>query len=160
GSRLVSMDVDLDCGFVTHDQRRFAPARNLLSDVVDRKMLAIDDELGAVSPPRLGRGDHFRAGMLNRRFLEGGQGLSLQPLEEPSRNAAASWAASTDARVPTPTAKPRKIWERMTPEFPRAPISAPWAARRATLERSASSRSRMSPIADCRVSSMLVPVSP
>ena len=54
GSRLVSMDVDLDRGFVTHDQRRFAPARNLLSDVVDRKMLAIDDELGAVSPPRLG----------------------------------------------------------------------------------------------------------
>src|ERR1700716_991631 len=59
-----------------------------------------------------------------------------------------------------PTVKPRKICERMTPEFPRAPIRAPWLARLAIDERSASSTSRMSSIADCKVSSMLVPVSP
>src|ERR1700716_2740088 len=59
-----------------------------------------------------------------------------------------------------PTQKPRKIWERMTPEFPRAPISAPCAARLAVRERAASSTSRMSSTADCRVRSMLVPVSP
>src|SRR5256885_7818933 len=59
-----------------------------------------------------------------------------------------------------PTQKPRRICERMTPEFPRAPISAPCEARRAVRERSASSRSRMSSTADCKVRSMLVPVSP
>src|SRR5438067_12032949 len=48
----------------------------------------------------------------------------------------------------------------MTPEFPRAPMSAPCDARRAVRERSASSTSRMSSTADCKVRSMLVPVSP
>src|ERR1700732_1085081 len=59
-----------------------------------------------------------------------------------------------------PTQKPRKICERITPEFPRAPMSAPCAARVAIRERSASSTSRMSSTADCKVRSMLVPVSP
>src|SRR5205807_3688459 len=59
-----------------------------------------------------------------------------------------------------PTQKPRRICERMTPEFPRAPMSAPCDARRAVRERSASSTSRMSSTADCKVRSMLVPVSP
>src|SRR5256885_1558385 len=59
-----------------------------------------------------------------------------------------------------PTQKPRKIGERMTPEFPRAPMSAPCDARRAVRERSESSRSGMSSTADCKVRSMLVPVSP
>src|SRR4030081_356149 len=59
-----------------------------------------------------------------------------------------------------PRLKPRKICERMTPELPRAPIRAPWLARLAIAERSASSTSRMSSIADCNVRSMLVPVSP
>src|SRR5438034_2008909 len=59
-----------------------------------------------------------------------------------------------------PTLKPRKIWDRITPELPRAPISAPCAARLAMAERSGSSSPRMSSTADCSVKSMLVPVSP
>src|ERR671935_384238 len=57
-------------------------------------------------------------------------------------------------------AKPRKIWERMTPELPRAPIRLPWAAMRAILLTSVALESLMSSTADCSVSSMLVPVSP
>src|SRR2546429_9059986 len=59
-----------------------------------------------------------------------------------------------------PTQKPRRICDRITPEFPRAPMSAPCDARRALRERSASSTSRMSSTAACKVRSMVVPVSP
>src|SRR5207253_10780190 len=59
-----------------------------------------------------------------------------------------------------PTQKPRTIWERITPELPRAPIRAPWEARLAMVDRSGSSSPRMSSTADCKVNSMFVPVSP
>src|ERR1700737_3113798 len=59
-----------------------------------------------------------------------------------------------------PTQNPRRICDRITPELPRAPINAPWDARRAITERSGSSRSRISSTAAWSVSSMLVPVSP
>src|SRR4030088_439124 len=48
----------------------------------------------------------------------------------------------------------------MTPELPLAPIRLPWAAIRAILLTSLAWESLMSSTADCRVSSMLVPVSP
>src|SRR5207249_7842664 len=59
-----------------------------------------------------------------------------------------------------PTQKPRKIWERITPELRRATIRAPWEARLAMVDRSGSSSPRMSSTADCKVNSMFVPVSP
>src|SRR2546422_4570649 len=59
-----------------------------------------------------------------------------------------------------PRLNPRKIWDRITPELPRAPMSAPCEARLAMAERSGSSSPRMSSTADCKVKSMLVPVSP
>src|SRR6266581_4399416 len=60
----------------------------------------------------------------------------------------------------TARAKPRKIWERITPELPRAPMRLPCEASRAILLTSVAFDSLMSSTADCNVSSMLVPVSP
>ncbi len=60
----------------------------------------------------------------------------------------------------TARAKPRKIWERITPELPRAPIRLPWEASLAILLTSAALDSLTSSTALWSVSSMLVPVSP
>src|SRR4029077_17177680 len=60
----------------------------------------------------------------------------------------------------TARAKPRKIWDRMTPELPRAPMRLPCDASLAILLTSAAFDSFTSSTADCSVSSMLVPVSP
>ena len=57
--------------------------------------------------------------------------------------------------------RPRSIWERMTPELPRAPIKEPWAMALQTSDISASSaRGPSSAATDSMVSVMLVPVSP
>ncbi len=54
---------------------------------------------------------------------------------------------------------PRKIWERMTPELPRAPRSAPLEIRSHTDEKSVAA-AESSFTADCMVSDIFVPVSP
>src|SRR5436309_5303789 len=77
-----------------------------------------------------------------------------------SSNAAASSAGVSELLPSTARAKPRKIWERITPELPRAPIRLPWDASLAILLTSVAFDSLTSSTADCRVSSMLVPVSP
>ncbi len=62
------------------------------------------------------------------------------------------------APASSPSVMPRSSWDRMTPEFPLAPISEPWAMALHTAARSSSSPS--SDTTDSRVSAMLVPVSP
>lgn len=56
--------------------------------------------------------------------------------------------------------KPRNSWERMTPELPRAPLSAPRATAWATTEALALSTPMSSFTAETIVSDILVPVSP
>src|SRR5437899_3138976 len=55
---------------------------------------------------------------------------------------------------------PRRVWERMTPELPRAPSSAPWASLAAMTPAEVSWLSLISRIAACIVADMLEPVSP
>ena len=55
---------------------------------------------------------------------------------------------------------PRQIWEKITPEFPRAPISAPCAMLCAIWPAFAESFFATSWQAACMVSDMFVPVSP
>ncbi len=56
------------------------------------------------------------------------------------------------------SARPRRIWDRMTPEFPRAPIREPCATAWQTSSiREASPSSAQT---DSMVSAMFVPVSP
>ncbi len=54
---------------------------------------------------------------------------------------------------------PRRIWDRITPELPRAPMSDPWlmALHVAAMSGPAATSSATT---DSRVSAMLVPVSP
>jgi hypothetical protein len=60
-----------------------------------------------------------------------------------------------------PSATPRRIWEVMTPELPRAPMSEPWVMAPAMASISASTeRAASSFTTDWSVSDMLVPVSP
>ena len=54
---------------------------------------------------------------------------------------------------------PRRIWDRITPELPRAPISEPWLIALHTAARSSPAVSSSSATA-ASVSAMLVPVSP
>ena len=77
-----------------------------------------------------------------------------------SSNAAASSAGVSELLPSTARAKPRKIWDRITPELPRAPMRLPCEASLAILLTSAAFDSFTSSTADCRVSSMFVPVSP
>ena len=56
---------------------------------------------------------------------------------------------------------PRSTWERITPEFPRAPINEPWAMAEATASMSASpSRASRSAHTESTVIVMFEPVSP
>ena len=58
---------------------------------------------------------------------------------------------------------PRSSWERITPEFPRAPMRDPWAMALQVVAMSGSPASvspASSAVTDSRVSAMLVPVSP
>src|ERR1700686_5125611 len=75
--------------------------------------------------------------------------------------ASATPLASRRGRWAAPWAKPRRICERMTPLFPRAPMSDPWAAAAST-ESAASGvgASRASSTAERRVRYMFEPVSP
>src|SRR5215813_9543947 len=76
-----------------------------------------------------------------------------------SKASASSSGVSSDLSW-TALAKPRKIWDRITPELPRAPIRLSWAAIRAILLTSVACESRTCSTADCKVSNMFVPVSP
>ncbi len=71
--------------------------------------------------------------------------------------ASATPEAPTAPAAPRPSARPLRIWERITPELPRAPMSDPWMTALCTAELSASSRPATT---DSRVRAMLVPVSP
>jgi len=55
---------------------------------------------------------------------------------------------------------PRSTWERMTPELPRAPISAPSETTRATWDTVSCGRESSSASAARMVRDMFVPVSP
>src|ERR1700730_4384465 len=77
-----------------------------------------------------------------------------------SSKAAASSLGVNELLPSTARAKPRKICDRITPEFPRAPIRLPCDASFAILLTSAAFDSFMSSTADWRVRSMFVPVSP
>ena len=83
----------------------------------------------------------------------------------------ASWSAMVRAsdswRAPggpggrtRPSEIPRRSWDKMTPELPRAPISEPWAMALQTARRSDDSSLAISSVTDSRVRAMLVPVSP
>ena len=77
----------------------------------------------------------------------------------------AELSADATARGPTSTAcskvlvNPRRIWLRITPELPRAPMSEPWATARQVATSSAGTAS-ISVTTASRVRAMLVPVSP
>ena len=77
-----------------------------------------------------------------------------------SRMPVASTNVSIVVRLRTWWANPRSIWERITPELPRAPIRLPSAARAATSEIGASCSFADSSVAARRVRYMFVPVSP
>src|SRR3990170_2840715 len=79
----------------------------------------------------------------------------------PSRIATTRSAAFMAGLLPSPRANPRHNCERMTPELPRAPISAPCATACTTsaMEEASGSLATSSQ-ADCIVRHMLVPVSP
>src|SRR5207244_8673612 len=49
--RLLGVDVDLDRRFVTDDQRGLAVTLDFGSHVIHGEPIAVDDELGAMSPP-------------------------------------------------------------------------------------------------------------
>jgi hypothetical protein len=55
---------------------------------------------------------------------------------------------------------PRRIWDRMTPELPRAPMSDPWVMAWYTLFGSDGSLWSSSLTTDSRVRAIFVPVSP
>ncbi len=91
----------------------------------------------------------------------------------PSTGFITAWYAASAAAVkasavvrasatPTPlktAVSPRRIWERITPEFPRAPISDPWLTA-LHVEAMSSPAPSSSDSTDSTVSAMLVPVSP
>ena len=77
--------------------------------------------------------------------------------------------ASARASGPTPASPttamrslmPRRSWERMTPEFPRAPIREPWPMALHTSGNPAPASTSCSSLTTAsRVRAMLVPVSP
>ncbi len=74
------------------------------------------------------------------------------------RRPVATAAASTVASRRKISASPRRIWERITPELPRAPISDPWAI--ASQTSGIPSAEESSWTTDSSVSVMFVPVSP
>ena len=55
---------------------------------------------------------------------------------------------------------PRRIWDRMTPELPRAPLSAPLETLSHTSMKALEGQAESSFTADCIVRDILVPVSP
>ena len=88
-------------------------------------------------------------------------GLTTAPYARsaPSRSAFARSSALNRRRPASPSEMPRKIWDVMTPELPRAPISAPNAIAAATRSTVSSARSA-SWRALRTVASMFEPVSP
>ena len=78
----------------------------------------------------------------------------------PPLNPATSAAASMVSQPVRPFAKPVRICEKITPELPRAPMTAPKAALPAYSPTLGVSAWRMNFAADCMVIAMFVPVSP
>ena len=77
------------------------------------------------------------------------------------RSARAAISGSTPFVVSASTsAAPRTIWEKITPEFPRAPISAPRATSRASERRSDADDSSTASATARTVMVRFVPVSP
>ena len=84
------------------------------------------------------------------------------------RSPAATSVPETDSRGANVSARPRRIWERITPELPRAPMREPWRIASHTCPIAVASVPdaftpevpSSSPTTDSRVSAMLVPVSP
>ena len=89
---------------------------------------------------------HHRAVGRRRRLGQRRGDTSARPARSPSRNT---------------SARPRRIWDRITPELPRAPMSDPWLIALHVGAMSAPRRRRRAPRTPTRrVSAMLVPVSP
>ena len=81
--RLMRVHVDLDRRLIADHQRRLAMPLDFVADLVHRQLLAVDHELGAVTPAGGGRLHGFRPGVLSGGPLEGRDGLSAHPFEEP-----------------------------------------------------------------------------
>jgi len=139
-----------------------------LEETVDPLPTRIDDarfaqdrqQAGRPGDGLLGGGDRGGQRMTVRIVPSTGLATAPYAVFAPSDRA---WARSRPLNrlfPPRPSAMPRKIWLVMTPELPRAPISAPklMAAAIRSVERSgaASASSR----AALTVAYMLVPVSP
>ena len=78
----------------------------------------------------------------------------------PSTTARLKTAVSSELAWPQTSQMPRTIWERMTPELPRAPMSEPLVTAAATDGMSVTSLCSSSSTTARTVSAMLVPVSP
>ena len=76
------------------------------------------------------------------------------------RALASSAAPGAPSDAPSPSAMPRSSWERITPEFPRAPIRDPWEMALQAAAMSGWESRPSSSTTDSRVRAMLVPVSP
>ena len=86
-------------------------------------------------------------------------GLVRQP-PTPRVSEAASTSPSTASWSRTTSVMPRRSWERMTPELPRAPMSDPWATALQTDAMSTAATAATASETDRRVRVMFVPVSP
>ncbi len=90
-----------------------------------------------------------------------GRTTALRASAAASTRAAATSAEPTVGAAENRSLTPRSSWERMTPEFPLAPMSDPWVT---ALQMSAigasGSRASSSWTTESTVSIMLVPVSP
>ena len=80
----------------------------------------------ATRPPRPSRGSRSASSP------RPGAGRRGRRRRSPSGTPARSCASSIGSRSPSTSAKPRTIWLKITPEFPRAPISAARESSRAT----------------------------
>src|SRR5207253_9379330 len=67
--RLVGVHVDLDGRVVTDDQCRVPLSLYFFPDIINRQLLAVDDELGAVTPTLRVRLDLLASRVVRRRQL-------------------------------------------------------------------------------------------
>jgi hypothetical protein len=90
-----------------------------------------------------------------------GRTTALRASAAASTSAPATSVAPTLAAVENRSHSPRRSWDKMTPEFPLAPMRDPWVtAWHTSAIEAAGSRDSSSVTTESTVSIMLVPVSP
>src|SRR5206468_652338 len=162
--RIVGVHVHLDGGRVSDDEQRVADLFELALERAAIEILALDQEHGAVAELRELPVDRVEPDPIGRRGRFG-EWLAAHDRRDAANElqqacAAAEPPIGVASTAPSTSAAPRTICEKITPELPRAPISAPRATSRASDSRLAAEVASTASTTARTVIVRFVPVSP